>query len=82
MESFTRAAHTLKGSSRELGAVQLGELADQWEQMGRRQELAGEFFDRIEGHSDGPRRVWKPIASGPTLIRIDFDQTFARIVCT
>jgi HPt (histidine-containing phosphotransfer) domain-containing protein len=37
---FARAAHTLKGSSANLGAVPLRGLADRLEQLGRRGELA------------------------------------------
>jgi HPt (histidine-containing phosphotransfer) domain-containing protein len=50
VETFTRNAHTLKGSARELGAVQLSDLAARWEQMGRSgdMEQAAGLFDEIE----------------------------------
>ena len=50
VETFTRAAHTLKGSARDLGARQLGKVAEEWEQMGRNADLlaAAEHFAQIE----------------------------------
>ena len=45
-ETFTRAVHTLKGSARELGAHQLGDLAEAWEQIARAGDMtaAAEMF--------------------------------------
>jgi signal transduction histidine kinase/CheY-like chemotaxis protein/ligand-binding sensor domain-containing protein/HPt (histidine-containing phosphotransfer) domain-containing protein len=67
VETFTRTAHTLKGTARELGALRLGEVAERWERLAKAGDLeaAGGLFDEIAAaHEEAARALEARRAGG------------------